>query len=49
MYPASFSTSDDELVKKHEKNVKVFVRIFPLVKPCESCAKISADGKVRFM
>ena len=49
MYPASLSMSDDEPIKKYENNVKVFVRILPLVKPCESCAKISADGKVRFM
>lgn len=47
MYRTNFFMSDDQPIdEKHEKNVKVFVRILPLEKPCDSCAKISADNKV---
>lgn len=50
MYQTNFFMSDNELIdEKHEENVKIFVRILPLERPCDSCAKISADNKVRLM
>jgi len=50
MHQTNFSMSDDESIDEvHECNVKVFVRILPLEKPCDSCAKISTDGKVRLI
>lgn len=49
MCETNFFLSDDESIEKHEINIKVFVRILPLERPCDSCAKISADNKVRLM
>lgn len=50
MYQTNFFMLDDESIdEKHERNIKVFVRILPLEKPCDSCAKISVDNKVRLM
>ncbi|XP_072759170.1 kinesin-like protein KIF9 [Anoplolepis gracilipes] len=50
MYRTNFFMSDDQPIdEKHEKNVKVFVRILPLEKPCDSCAKISADNKTIYV
>lgn len=50
MHQTNFSMSDDESIDEvYDSNVKVFVRILPLEKSCDSCAKISTDGKVRLM
>lgn len=40
---------DESIDEKHERNIKVFVRILPLEKPCDSCAKISADNKTIYV
>ncbi|XP_039314696.1 kinesin-like protein KIF9 [Solenopsis invicta] len=46
MHQTNFSMSDNESNDEvHDSNVKVFVRILPLERPCDSCAKISTDGK----
>ncbi|XP_077266857.1 kinesin-like protein KIF9 [Temnothorax americanus] len=46
MHQTNFSISDNESIDEaHDSNVKVFVRILPLERPCDSCAKISTDGK----
>lgn len=37
--------TDDEL-ESNEKNIKIFVRILPLEKICETCAKIDTEHKV---
>ncbi|XP_032675360.1 kinesin-like protein KIF9 [Odontomachus brunneus] len=41
--------SDNESIDQREKNLKVFVRVLPLEKPCDCCAKISADCKTFFV
>ncbi|KYQ46322.1 Kinesin-like protein KIF9 [Trachymyrmex zeteki] len=42
--------SDDESIDEvYDSNVKVFVRILPLEKSCDSCAKISTDGKTIYV
>ncbi|XP_050449675.1 kinesin-like protein KIF14 [Cataglyphis hispanica] len=46
MYQTNFFMLDDESIDENdERNIKVFVRILPLEKPCDSCAKISSDNK----
>ncbi|KAG5345495.1 KIF9 protein, partial [Acromyrmex charruanus] len=50
MHQTNFSMSDDESIDEvYNSNVKVFVRILPLEKPCDSCAKISKDGKTIYL
>ncbi|KYN39649.1 Kinesin-like protein KIF9 [Trachymyrmex septentrionalis] len=50
MHQTNFSISDDESIDEvYNSNVKVFVRILPLEKPCDSCAKISTDGKIIYL
>ncbi|XP_011871620.1 PREDICTED: kinesin-like protein KIF9 [Vollenhovia emeryi] len=50
MHQTNFSILDNEPINEaHDSNVKVFVRILPLEKPCESCAKISKDDKMIYV
>ncbi|XP_018316499.1 kinesin-like protein KIF9 isoform X1 [Mycetomoellerius zeteki] len=50
MHQTNFSMSDDESIDEvYDSNVKVFVRILPLEKSCDSCAKISTDGKTIYV
>ncbi|KAL6262975.1 hypothetical protein P5V15_005764 [Pogonomyrmex californicus] len=47
MHQMNLSVSDKSIDETYESNVKVFVRILPLEKICDSYAKINADSKHR--
>ncbi|XP_025075632.1 uncharacterized protein LOC112553035 [Pogonomyrmex barbatus] len=50
MHQMNLSVSDNKSIDEtYESNVKVFVRILPLEKICDSYAKINADSKTIYV